>query len=240
MSRTNRNGFGFPSAHDFQASEARQEVSSPITRMALFRMPWDRRPVAALVPERARRSAHPGGCRSTLHTENLRRIAGLCLTPSSARVSGRFSVTQVNEQRCQPFVRQLRRCPADGDFQVVRTCANRGGTAHCPERAGEYSSRTAHVSASCCRPQAFRRPKRRVKGASSRTSRVRGLQRRSCEPRCGPANPRSTVWLLRHEMGALRRAHELTARGGTRDARNDLVAKRDSHHSRQHAAASGG
>ena len=60
--------------------------------------------------------------RQALHTENLRRIAGLCVTRSSARVSGRFTVAEVNEQRSQPLVRQLRRRPAHGDFQVVRMC----------------------------------------------------------------------------------------------------------------------
>ncbi len=42
--------------------------------------------------------------RQALHTENLRRIAGLCVTRSSTRVSGRFTVAQVNEQRAPPLL----------------------------------------------------------------------------------------------------------------------------------------
>ena len=72
--------------------------------------------------------------RQALHTENLRRIAGLYVTRSSARVSGRSTVAEVNEQRGQPFLRQLRRGPTYRDFQVVRMCAE-----------GEYVESLIHV-----------------------------------------------------------------------------------------------
>ena len=58
-------------------------------------------------------------------TQNTGGLGSLTLTGSSARVPSRFTVTQVDEQRRQPLVRQLRNRPAHRDFHIVGMRAER-------------------------------------------------------------------------------------------------------------------